>query len=116
MMEWIRVTNRLILLVAELNSLDDEEEDGEEEDEQWGDTQHKEASPADYTPTFSTFLNIFGDKSTSIFFYHQYLTAPNENNEISGGLRGIVYRCLLQQFSFELSDIDTTKNFSTYCY
>ena len=29
MMEWIRVTNRLILLVAELNSLDDEEEDGE---------------------------------------------------------------------------------------
>ena len=57
-MEWIRVTNRLILLVAELNSLDDEEEDGEEEDEQWGDTQHKEASTADYTPTFSTFLNL----------------------------------------------------------
>lgn len=103
------------IIPCDANIIDVDSEDEEEDEE------GKEAGQwvADDNPNnkdddvFSTFQRIFGDYSTSIYFYHQYQTA-NDSSNVPGGVQGLVFRCLAQQqYSLKRCDSQTSKLFFT---
>lgn len=79
---------------------DDEVEDGmvmEEEDDDADMTPYQSLAYSTYDQ-LSTFHQIFEDRATSTYFYHQHQTF-NDGCNVPGGIRALVYLCLHKDYS-----------------
>eukprot|EP00986_Skeletonema_menzelii_P019205 scaffold27132_cov183-Skeletonema_menzelii.AAC.3 len=92
--------------------LDDEVEDGmvTDEGDDASDLEIYQCLTWSTYDTIRTFYQIFEDRATSTYFYHQYQTA-NDGGSVPGGIRGLVYLCLHRDYSLNRCEDSISKLF-----